>query len=120
MGRLSAKQHARPHTARISQQCLQSYEVLPWPARIPNHLSLLHHVYIVLERLQRSRNAGELTAQLQRLWHDLPYNVTIHLIKLIPRRVSVCIATRDGFTAYLFVTFPCHIFLIKQYVLLNL
>ncbi|GFX66470.1 uncharacterized protein TNCV_1291511 [Trichonephila clavipes] len=25
--------NARPHTARLSQQCLQGYDVLPWPAR---------------------------------------------------------------------------------------
>ncbi|GFW56240.1 transposable element Tc1 transposase [Trichonephila clavipes] len=28
--------NARPHTARLSQQCLQGYDVLPWPARSPD------------------------------------------------------------------------------------
>ncbi|GFV38743.1 hypothetical protein TNCV_466661 [Trichonephila clavipes] len=27
--------NARPHTARLSQQSLQGYDVLPWPARSP-------------------------------------------------------------------------------------
>ncbi|GFU19756.1 hypothetical protein TNCV_3961001 [Trichonephila clavipes] len=30
---------ARPHTARLSQQCLQGYDVLPWPARSPDLLA---------------------------------------------------------------------------------
>ncbi|GFU57302.1 hypothetical protein TNCV_3634881 [Trichonephila clavipes] len=28
-----SKDNARPHTARLSQQCLQGYDVLTWPAR---------------------------------------------------------------------------------------
>ncbi|GFS56245.1 uncharacterized protein TNCV_2769211 [Trichonephila clavipes] len=35
--------NARPHTARLSQQCLQGYDVLPWPARSPD-LSPIEHV----------------------------------------------------------------------------
>ncbi|GFX91231.1 HTH_Tnp_Tc3_2 domain-containing protein [Trichonephila clavipes] len=33
----------RPHTARLSQQCLQGYDVLPWPARSPD-LSPIEYV----------------------------------------------------------------------------
>ncbi|GFT05781.1 DDE_3 domain-containing protein [Trichonephila clavipes] len=64
--------NARPHTARLSQQCLQGYDVLPWPARSPD-LSPIEHVCDALGRqLQPSRDTGELTAQMQRLWQDLP------------------------------------------------
>ncbi|GFT49204.1 DDE_3 domain-containing protein [Trichonephila clavipes] len=64
--------NARPHTARLSQQCLQGYNVLPWPTRSPD-LSPIENVWDALGRqLQPSRDTGELTAQMQRLWQDLP------------------------------------------------
>ncbi|GFW34937.1 hypothetical protein TNCV_978751 [Trichonephila clavipes] len=43
---------------------------------------------------------GELTAQMQRLWQDLPQGVISDLIESMPRRISACIAARGGFTTY--------------------
>ncbi|GFV18374.1 transposable element Tcb2 transposase, partial [Trichonephila clavipes] len=42
-GAIYQQDNARPHTARLSQQCLQVYDVLPWPARSPD-LSPIEHV----------------------------------------------------------------------------
>ncbi|GFV90346.1 hypothetical protein TNCV_4380611 [Trichonephila clavipes] len=47
-----------------------------------------------------ARDTGELTAQMQRLWQDLPQGVISDLIKSMPRRISACIAARGGFTTY--------------------
>ncbi|GFU59570.1 hypothetical protein TNCV_3185431 [Trichonephila clavipes] len=47
-----------------------------------------------------SRDTGELTAQMQRLWQDLPQGVISDLIESMPRRISACIAARGGFTTY--------------------
>ncbi|GFV62116.1 transposable element Tcb1 transposase [Trichonephila clavipes] len=99
-GVIYQQDNARPHTARLSQQCLQGYDVLPWPARSPD-LSPIEHVCDALGRqLQPSRDTGELTAQMQRLWQDLPQGVISDLIKSMPRRISACIAARGGFTTY--------------------
>ncbi|GFW43215.1 hypothetical protein TNCV_1349791 [Trichonephila clavipes] len=48
-------------------------------------------------QLQPSRDTGELTAQMQRLWQDLPQGVISDLIESMPRRISACIAARGGF-----------------------
>ncbi|GFV69458.1 hypothetical protein TNCV_2778731 [Trichonephila clavipes] len=51
-----------------------------WPARSPD-LSLIEHVWDALGRqLQPSRDTGELTAQMQRLWQDLPQGVISDLM----------------------------------------
>ncbi|GFV82328.1 uncharacterized protein TNCV_3443181 [Trichonephila clavipes] len=71
-GAIYQQDNARPHTARLSQQYLQGYDVLPWPARSPD-LSPIEHVWDALGRqLQPFRDTGKLTAQMQRLWQDLP------------------------------------------------
>ncbi|GFW89723.1 transposable element Tcb1 transposase [Trichonephila clavipes] len=104
-GAIYQQDNARPHTARLSQQCLQGYDVLPWPTRSPD-LSPIEHVWDALGRqLQPSRDTGELTAQMQRLWQDLPQGVISDLIESMPRRISACTAARGGFTTYLFLTF---------------
>ncbi|GFV54620.1 transposable element Tcb2 transposase [Trichonephila clavipes] len=99
-GAIYQQDNARPHTARLSQQCLQGYDVLPWPTRSPD-LSPIENVWEALGRqLQPSRDTGELTAQMQRLWQDLPQGVISDLIESMPRRISACIAARGGFTTY--------------------
>ncbi|GFT41331.1 uncharacterized protein TNCV_628721 [Trichonephila clavipes] len=53
-GAIYQQNNARPHTARLSQQCLQGYDVLPWPARSPD-LSPIEHVCDALGRQLRYR-----------------------------------------------------------------
>ncbi|GFW80327.1 transposable element Tcb2 transposase [Trichonephila clavipes] len=40
--------NARPHTARVSQDCLRTVTTLPWPALSPD-LSPIEHIWAHLE-----------------------------------------------------------------------
>ncbi|GFX83237.1 uncharacterized protein TNCV_4988311 [Trichonephila clavipes] len=98
-GAIYQQDNARPHTARLSQQCLQGYDVLPWPARSPD-LSPIEHVLDAGKTTAAVPRFRRLTAQMQRLWQDLPQGVISDLIESMPRRISACIAARSGFTTY--------------------
>ncbi|GFW31984.1 hypothetical protein TNCV_54651 [Trichonephila clavipes] len=69
---------------------------------LPGHpdLSPIEHVWTRWEGNCSRRDTGELTAQMQRLWQDLPQGVISDLIESMPRRISACIAARGGFTTY--------------------
>ncbi|GFW92610.1 uncharacterized protein TNCV_519271 [Trichonephila clavipes] len=60
-------------------------------------------------QLQPFRDTGELTAQMQRLWQDLPQGVISDLIESMPRRISACIAARVAAVAewYRYRTVAC-------------
>ncbi|GFU74451.1 hypothetical protein TNCV_1934261, partial [Trichonephila clavipes] len=45
-------------------------------------------------QLQPSRDTGELTAQMQRLWQNLPQGVISDLTESMPRRISACSCQR--------------------------
>ncbi|GFW24074.1 DDE_3 domain-containing protein [Trichonephila clavipes] len=62
-GAIYQQDNARPHTARLSQQCLQGYDVLP--CQVTRNRACLR----MGRQLQPSRDTGELTAQMQRLWY---------------------------------------------------
>ncbi|UYV78683.1 hypothetical protein LAZ67_16002377 [Cordylochernes scorpioides] len=57
--------NVRPHTARVTMDCLQSCRTLPWPARLPG-LSPIEHIWDVMgRRLQPSRNVDYLARQVE-------------------------------------------------------
>ncbi|GFX01096.1 transposable element Tcb2 transposase [Trichonephila clavipes] len=43
-GAIFQQDNARPHTARVSQDCLCTVSTLPWPARSPD-LSPIEHIW---------------------------------------------------------------------------
>ncbi|GFU27988.1 DDE_3 domain-containing protein [Trichonephila clavipes] len=97
-GAIYQQDNARPHTARLSQQCLQGYDTMA--CQVTRSFANRACLDALGRQLQPSRDTGELTAQMQRLWQDLPQGVISDLIESMPRRISACIAARGGFTTY--------------------
>ncbi|GBM11358.1 hypothetical protein AVEN_13585-1 [Araneus ventricosus] len=67
--------NVRPHTAIVTQHALQSFHMLPWPARLPD-LSPIEHVWDIIGRqLQRhpqpALTAPVLSDQVQQAWNSI-------------------------------------------------
>ncbi|GFX85139.1 uncharacterized protein TNCV_1646861 [Trichonephila clavipes] len=98
-GAIYQQDNARPHTARLSQQCLQGYDVLPWPAEVTRSFAN-----------RACLDAGKATAAVPRYRRvncadaktmaGSSTGVISDLIESMPRRISACIAARGGFTTY--------------------
>ncbi|GFT86175.1 hypothetical protein TNCV_3257621 [Trichonephila clavipes] len=81
------RDNARPHTARLSQQCLEGYDVLPWPARSPD---LSNHVWTRWEGNCSRPEIQEINCADAKTMADLPQWVISDLIESMPRRISAC------------------------------
>ncbi|GFX88267.1 DDE_3 domain-containing protein [Trichonephila clavipes] len=98
-GAIYQQDNARPHTARLSQQCLQGYDVLPWPARSPDlsPMSMSGRVGKANAAVPRYRRINCADAKTMA---GSSTGVISDLIESMPRRISACIAARGGFTTY--------------------
>ncbi|GFV79379.1 transposable element Tcb1 transposase [Trichonephila clavipes] len=78
-GAIFQQDNARPHTARVSQDCLRTVTTLPWPARSP-YLSLIEYIRDHLGRLvAHSTSLNELEASLQQIWNEMPQDIIQNL-----------------------------------------
>ncbi|UYV69341.1 hypothetical protein LAZ67_6003273 [Cordylochernes scorpioides] len=83
--------NARPHTARVTMDCLQSCRTLPWPARSPD-LSPIEHIWDVMgRRLQPSQNVEYLARQLVTIWQEIPQHTIRNLYQSMTRWEAACI-----------------------------
>ncbi|GFT58993.1 transposable element Tcb2 transposase [Trichonephila clavipes] len=99
-GAIFQQDNARPHTARVAQDCLCHFQTLPWPVRSPD-LSPAEHVWNQLKRQMPScHSVHDLELAVQDLWAHLPQNNLRCLINSMPDRVAACIAAGGGPTRY--------------------
>ncbi|GFY32288.1 DDE_3 domain-containing protein [Trichonephila clavipes] len=69
------------YNARLSQQCLQGYDVLPWP-KVTRSFANRACLEGAGKTAAVPRYAVYLTSQMQRLWQDLPQGVINDLIDI--------------------------------------
>lgn len=92
--------NARPHTARVSQECLRHITTLPWPARSLD-LSPIEHVWDHLGRqVRQPTRLAELESRLQELWNEMTQDTIRNLYASMPTRIASCIQARGGPTGY--------------------
>ncbi|GFX50186.1 uncharacterized protein TNCV_2782081 [Trichonephila clavipes] len=96
-GAIYQQDNARPHTARLSQQCLQGYDVLPWPAR-SSDFSPIEHVWTRWEGNLAVPRYRRINCSDANTMAGSSTGVISDLIESMPRRISACIAARGGFT----------------------
>ncbi|GFV30345.1 transposable element Tcb2 transposase [Trichonephila clavipes] len=75
--------NARPHTARVSQDCLRNVTTLPtlpWPTRSPD-LSSIEHIWGDLgERVEHTTSLIELEAKVQQIRNEMSQDVHTELV----------------------------------------
>ncbi|GFV39038.1 transposable element Tcb2 transposase [Trichonephila clavipes] len=78
-GVLFEQDNSRPHTARLSQDCLRTVTTLPWLARFPD-LSPIEHIWDHLgRRVGHATSLNELEARLQRIWNEVSQDILHNL-----------------------------------------
>ncbi|GFS94838.1 transposable element Tcb1 transposase [Trichonephila clavipes] len=83
--------NARPHTAKVSQDCLRTIITLPWPALSPD-LSPIEHIWGNLGRLVgHPTSLNELEARLQQIWNEMSQDIIQNLYASMPDPISSCI-----------------------------
>ncbi|GFW23501.1 transposable element Tcb2 transposase [Trichonephila clavipes] len=99
-GAIFQQDNALPYTARVAQDFLRHFQILPWPARSPD-LSPVEHVWDQLKRQMPSCPfVHDLELAVQDLWAHLPQANIRCLINSLPDRVAACIAAGGGRTRY--------------------
>ncbi|KFM60783.1 Transposable element Tcb1 transposase, partial [Stegodyphus mimosarum] len=87
-GAISQQENARPHTARVSQDCLRTVTTLPWPSRSAD-LSPIKHIWDHLgRRVGHPTSLNELEARLQQLWNEMSQDIIQNLYDSMPDRIS--------------------------------
>ncbi|GFY22069.1 transposable element Tcb1 transposase [Trichonephila clavipes] len=106
-GPIFKQDNVRPHTARVSQDCLRSFTTLPWPTRFTD-LSPMEHVWGPLgRRAVHPMSLNELEARLQHIWNEMCQDTIQNLYASMPDRIESCIRALEGVQQLLNPPFFC-------------
>ncbi|GFX93608.1 transposable element Tcb1 transposase [Trichonephila clavipes] len=95
-GAIFQQANARPHTTRLSQDCLRTITTLPWPARSTD-LSPIEHIWDHLgRRVGHPTSLNKLEARLQQIWNEMSQDIIQNLYASMPNCIASCIRARGG------------------------
>ncbi|GFV93512.1 transposable element Tcb1 transposase [Trichonephila clavipes] len=97
-GAIFQQDNARPHTARVSQDCLCTVTTLPWPARSPDLFSVEHIWDHLGRRVEHPTSLNEVEARLQQIWDEMSQDIIQNLYASMTDRIACCIRARKGST----------------------
>ncbi|GFX15013.1 transposable element Tcb2 transposase [Trichonephila clavipes] len=99
-GAMFQQENARPHTARVSQDCLRTVTTLPWPARSPD-LSPIERIWDHLgRRVWHPTSLYKLESRLQQIWNKMSQDIIQKLYASMPDRITSYIRSRGGSIGY--------------------
>ncbi|GFT13049.1 transposable element Tcb1 transposase [Trichonephila clavipes] len=97
-GAIFQQDNARPHTARVSQDCLCTVTTLPWPSQSPD-LSPIEYIWDHLgRRVGHPTSLNGLEARLQQIWNEMSQDIIHNLYASMLVLIASCIRAREGST----------------------
>ncbi|GFX42963.1 transposable element Tcb1 transposase [Trichonephila clavipes] len=97
-GAIFQQDDARPHTARVSQDCPRTVTTLPCSTVTPSpDLSPIEHIW---DRVGLPTSLNELEARLQQILNEMSQDIIQNLYASIPDRIASCLRARGGTTGY--------------------
>ncbi|GFT90774.1 transposable element Tcb1 transposase [Trichonephila clavipes] len=92
--------NARPHTARMPQDCFRHITTLSWLARSPDMPPIEHVCDHLGRQVGQPTSLVELEARLQELWNEMFQDIIRSLYASIPVRIVSCIRAKGDSTEY--------------------
>ncbi|GFV08387.1 transposable element Tcb1 transposase [Trichonephila clavipes] len=90
-GAIFQQDNTRPHTVRVSQDCLQM---------VPDVSSIKHIWDHLGRRAGHSTSLNESKARLQKIWIEMSQYIIQHLYASMSDRIASCIRASEGSTGY--------------------
>ncbi|GFW39087.1 histone-lysine N-methyltransferase SETMAR [Trichonephila clavipes] len=103
LGAIFQQDNARPHTAKVSQNCLRTVTTLPSPAQSAD-LSPIEYIWDNLgRRFGHLTSLNELEARLQQMWNEMSQDIIQNICQVIYSQFGLAIHQNDHQTRRRFV-----------------
>ncbi|GFW73896.1 transposable element Tcb1 transposase [Trichonephila clavipes] len=99
-GAIFYQDNARPHTTKVSQDCLRTVTTLPCPTLSPDFSPILPIWDHFGRRVGNPTSLNELEVRLQQIWNEMSQDIIRNLCASVLYRIASCIRARGGSIGY--------------------